>query len=64
MRSVESNEIGAMLYDHDGFPRGRKRAREKKEFTHFDQERIDKAQLKRARKNAKRLRQTRESDNA
>lgn len=31
------------------------RVREKKEFTHFDQERLDKAEEKRARKNAKRL---------
>ncbi len=36
---------------YDALPK--RRARQKKEFTHFDQQRIDKAEEKRARKAAK-----------
>lgn len=58
MRNTMLGAAAAMLAMSGGLPVSEmptRRAREKKEFTHFDQERLDKAEQKRARKNAKRL---------
>ncbi len=56
MRSIDSAEIGALFFDSSSAVRIRKRVKQPKEFTEFDQMRLDAAAVKRARKAAKRLR--------
>lgn len=57
MKSNMLNAAAAILAMSGGLPLSEmpaRRVRETKEFTHFDQERLDKAEEKRVRKNAKR----------
>ena len=56
MRSIDSAEVGALFFVSSSAVRIRKRVKQPKEFTELDQLRLDAGAAKRARKAAKRLR--------